>query len=924
MNIKFLKSALAISAIFTIALLSNISIFNIKTRALKPNNKANFRDGQEGAKAFELMRLHNPETGLIPTGIKKREHAFASTLPVRNENNFHDRKSRSNMVWAPRGPWNVGGRTRAVGIDLDNDSIILAGGVSGGMWRSTDQGQSWNKTTNISDLQSATCIEQDKRSGHHSTWYYGTGEYLGNSAGIGNEAYQGDGIFKSNDNGTTWSILPATSTNIPQQFNSHFNYIWRIVTDPADTINDVIYAATYGNIFRSADGGGTWSTVVGAANNNSEYTDIAITSTGVLYATLSNGFTKGIFRSTDGLTWVDITPTSWPTAYNRIVPAIAPSNENVVYFIAETPGSGLLGHNLWKYIYISGDGTASGGQWENRSTHIPHFGGQFGDFSSQDSYDLLLSVKPDDENMVFAGGTNIYRSKDGFASDSLTNWIGGYQNNGTDPLGRDWQYPNHHPDQHALKFFPSDPQKILSTNDGGIQMSVNDTADSLVWVPLNNGYITGQFYSVALDHASPGNEILIGGLQDNGSWFTNNSITTTPWVALAGGDGGFCAVVDHRTSYYASIQGGVIGRAVITDQGVYQNFTRVDPRGASGYLFINPFALDPDNQNRMFLAGGQYIWRNSDLTAIPWLSIDSTSINWTKLTNSLVAGTISAVAVSKSQTKRVYYGTHNGRVYRLDNADTGNPMKIDIWTGKGFPPAAYVSCISINPNDYDQVMVAFSNYGVKSIFKTSDGGGSWTCVSGNLEQFPSGLGDGPSVRWISIIPASDSTHYFAATSTGLYSTTLLVGDSTVWVQEGASVIGNEVCDMIDFRQSDGLVVVATHGNGMYSSNLQFPSALSEVNRQDDEFSVNQSPNPFTENVLITINNRQMEAVNIVICDSRGKKVKEFSLFTHSQAENTINWNGESDWGGKCVSGLYLVRVTAHEHTLTKRVILARY
>ena len=158
-------------------------------------------------------------------------------------------------------------------------------------------------------------------------------------------------------------------------------------------------------------------------------------------------------------------------------------------------------------------------------------------------------------------------------------------------------------------------------------------------------------------------------------------------------------------------------------------------------------------------------------------------------------------------------------MYRLDNADTGDPSPTDV-TGGSFPSGANVSSIAVHPDDADRVMVVFSNYSVQSIWYSDDAGSSWTDVSGSLEENTDGSGNGPSVRWAEMgVISSSSTQYFVGTSTGLYSTTTLNGTSTTWTQEGSSTIGNVVVDMIDIRDSDGYVAIGTHGNGFYTSTL---------------------------------------------------------------------------------------------------------
>jgi hypothetical protein len=221
------------------------------------------------------------------------------------------------------------------------------------------------------------------------------------------------------------------------------------------------------------------------------------------------------------------------------------------------------------------------------------------------------------------------------------------------------------------------------------------------------------------------------------------------------------------------------------------------------------------------------------------------------MTNSSVSsGSISAVAVSTTPANRLYYGTSDGQVWRLDNANTGNPTPVEIYSGKGLS-TGYVSCIAIDPTDADNLLVVFSNYSIRSVFYSSNGGSSYSDISGNLEQFSDGSGNGPSTRWAEILPGSDGMTYFVGTSTGLYSTTTLDGSSTVWTQEGSATIGNVVVSMIDSRISDGLVVAATHGSGIYSGfiNNPVPVELTEFSGQmiDGSFELSLQWKTVTEN-----------------------------------------------------------------------------
>ena len=171
---------------------------------------------------------------------------------------------------------------------------------------------------------------QDTRPGHENVWYYGTGEARGSSAANGGDDYRGDGVFKSTDGGVTWSLLPSTSTNLPQEFDKPFDFVWRMVVDASNLVEDEVYAATWGIIYRSVDGGGTWTPVLGDPDNPSKYTDLVITTTGVLYATMSSeGGQPGIFRSPDGLAWTQVGP-ALMADYGRITMAAAPSASKAI------------------------------------------------------------------------------------------------------------------------------------------------------------------------------------------------------------------------------------------------------------------------------------------------------------------------------------------------------------------------------------------------------------------------------------------------------------------------------------------------------------------------------------------------------------------------------------------------------------------
>jgi len=474
----------------------------------------------------EFMMLRDPATNEIPANIFKLEREFAKNLPKR-ENLIFNKNSGSNetaaLTWTARGPNNVGGRTRALGIDKRTGTppnvTILAGGVSGGIWRSTDDGSTWSSVTSASQLHSVTCIVQDNRSGKEDIWYAGTGEAVGNSAsGSSVSNFRGDGIFKSTDNGLTWSIISSTATNIPQSYDQVFDYVHNIAIDTSNNL----YVAASNTIQRTTDGGTSWTAVLTESTLRSFISDVQVTTGGVVYAAISqypDNTNKGIWRSEDGVTWTNISNgvSGFPTTqFGRITIGIAPSDEDVVYFLIEytdtTPSTN--GHQLWKYTYLSGDGSGSDGTWVNRGDNLPNEldgSGLAGNdpFDTQGGYDMYVQVSPNNADFVIAASTNLYTSTDGFATTTYYDRIGGYAGPDTYVF-----YTNHHPDLHSGAFLPGSNKIYYSGSDGGVHKTSDITAGTVSWTSLNTGYKTSQFYSISLAPEA-GSNVMMGGTQYN-------------------------------------------------------------------------------------------------------------------------------------------------------------------------------------------------------------------------------------------------------------------------------------------------------------------------------------------------------------------------------------------------------------------------
>ena len=519
---------------------------------------------------WERIRLADPATGQIPNDIRKKEMIFAKTLPKST--------AMSKANWLHRGPYNVGGRTRALAMDVQDENILFAGGASGGMFRSTDGGLSWAMTTSPNQLHNVTCVSQDTRIGHEDTWYFGSGELTGSSASGGEAYYGGNGIYKSVDGGLSWDSLAVTATNT-NGFDSNFDFIWNVKTDPSNDSLDVVYAAVYSAIYRSENGGNSWTKVLGGGS--AYYTNVEVTSTGVVYATLSSdGTDKGIWRSLDGQNWTNITDSLFTPVYGRIAIGVNPADEDEVYFLAaETDGygqhtdvffNGETWTSLWKY-------NANTTAWNDISLNIPaNQNSSFDNFNAQGGYDLLVKVHPDNQNTVYIGGTNLWRSTDGFSTPNNTMIIGGYLIGSAEGDGNWGVYPNHHPDQHDLLFLPSNTDVLLSATDGGVFKSNNAFADTVAWTSLNNGYYTSQLYGVTISR-NANSEVMHGGFQDNGNFITFSDDIQTHWNMPFNGDGAFGGIADNEEDFYLTIQRGVMYKMKLDTNANRLAFNRMDP-----------------------------------------------------------------------------------------------------------------------------------------------------------------------------------------------------------------------------------------------------------------------------------------------------------------------------------------------------------
>lgn len=647
----------------------------------------------------------------------------------------------------------VSGRVAALAVDPRNALVVYAGAADGGVWKTTDGGQSWTPLTDNQPSLSTGSIALDPS--NPDTIYVGTGEYNGG------DGYPGVGILKSTDGGSTWTHIQGPF--IPR------NVGFRIPAIAVSPANSQIVLAAAGNsgvnegtagVFRSTDGGNTWTNVLPSAwaassvafdpnAGNVAYAGLVIPASG-------GGFTLRIMKSTDsGATW---SQTGFADAAGfRIIISIAPSDSSV--YVAYTPmaaNSAVLSR--------SQDGGETFTALNSSSL-----------CSAQCAYNLAMGVNPANSKELFFGGITVVHSLDGGAS-----WASAGSG---------------HADQHVFVFSASG-DRIYVGNDGGVWVSTSHASDPVSVNSLNSNLATLQFYpgiSIAPGNPSFG----LGGTQDNGSDRYSGSLQ---WQEVFGGDG-FSTAIDPNTpsTFYLSTQVGNIFKT--TDNGG----TFSEGSGLTGTSSFNTvFTLDRLNPSRLYTTRNLTVLQTTD-GASTWHPI-SPQINTLNAND---------IEVAPSDSNTVWIAVCCGQVFVSRNASSGAGA---TWTQFNSPTKRPVTAVKVSPTDPSTAYAVVSGFaadfvGVDQVpghvFKVTNGGATWTDMTGNLPDVP--MSD------IAIDPAIPDTFY-VATDIGVF-TTSNGGSSwdTVVTNLPRSVIVSLALD-----PQSRILRAATHGRSMFD--LQLPAA----------------------------------------------------------------------------------------------------
>lgn len=669
--------------------------------------------------------------------------------------------------WLSVGPRNINGRIKSLAIHPTNNQVLYAGGADGGVWKTTDGGQSWRAMMHDEGSLAIGAIAIDPNA--PDTVYAGTGEavYLFSGGGPlppGSSRlawfYEGVGVFKSTDGGNSWSPTGAHPND----------FIYRIAVDPSDSQNVLCagYATTAGTggLARSQNGGATWTTVATGI-----FTDVLFdpNTSGRVYAGKYNG---GVLKSSDGGTTWTARNTGLPAVavIGRVSLSIANANANVLYAKIEDDATGdLVG------VYRTASAAEAPG-WS-----LVGDPGVDGGFLWWCSY---IAADPTDAtgNIVWAGGVNVARSGDGGTTWNLVS--DAY--NGTRP-------PTH-PDQHALVFDPSDSNTVYIANDGGVFRGVfTGGALPVTWTKVSSGLLATQFYDL---HASPVvRSMLGGGAQDNGSMVSTGGQS---WRHVFGGDGGYVAFhPSDPYTFYVQSQNANIQRT--TDGGATFISARSGISG-SGVFPATVLAIDPGNPLVLF-AGTDRVFRttNGGVGLGAWSPA------------SAAIGTVTEIAIAPSSSAVIYAGTLAGRLYRATDGGITPTSFVDVTpTVTGFP-TRWLSGVTVHPTDANTVYVTFlgfngsaanaSDHVWKGSFDTATSAWTWTLRAGGLPDVPVGA--------LAFDPAT--SNLFVATDVGVFRST---DDGVSWSPFEVGLPNTAVIDLA-LDPVGNVLRAATHGRGMY-------------------------------------------------------------------------------------------------------------
>lgn len=780
--------------------------------------------------------------------------------------------SAGSLAWENAGPFNIGGRVTALDATPGGAAIYL-GAADGGVWWSTDGGANWACLTDRMTFASIGAVAVDPSDA--GTIWVGTGESNGSV-----DSYDGNGLWRSTDGGSTWHTRGLTFAG----------RISSVVVDPQDPQHVLVgvmgrqfSTGPERGLYRTLDGGATWNRVL-FVSDSTGVCDIAInpvhpdtvycaTWERVRRTTYRRAFGPecGIWRSIDrGATWTRMT-TGLPVPgddVGRIGLAISPSRPSTIHAqIGSGSASGYVGLG-W---YRSTDG---GTTWTKRdigTTFRNAFGGFVWYFGEN-------GVDPANPDHVYALGVSMLQSFDGGA-----NWatVGGAM----------------HVDHHALWINPANPLHYVVGNDGGLYWTTDGTA----FTKSLNLPIT-QFYAGEVDPTDATK--IYGGTQDNNSLKTATG--PSGWFAILGGDG-FHQLVDPVTPNVVFTE----WQYCCSNTGFRRSTTGgPSPVPTAGwvttdrYNWNTPIRMDPGDHN-VLLAGSNFVYRSLD-----------NGLNWAKisgdLTTSPVAlvlyGTITTVAISPANPDVYYAGTDDGKVWRSLNA--GGTWD-DISAGL---PKRWVTRVVPDPANALGVYVTHSGYTSDDqatlVHHSTNQGGTWTNVSSNLANVPAND---------LVVDPADPQRLYLATDVGVWTS---ADGGGYWYPLGVGLPLQVIADLVLHAGSRQLFAF-THGRSAWKLDLgAMPLAAGPATPPARLALSAAGQNPARGRVRMTLDLPRNERVEVAVFDLLGRRVATPFSGAPGAGRHAIEWDRRDAAGRPARAGVYFVRALAGGASVSRQVVLA--
>lgn len=656
---KLFFNALAYALVIT-------SVYNLANSQAKHEVEQENESPEGRMEAYYGSRAY--PFGKIPQGARRKAMEYdKNNIPTFSRLAEKRNSLFSANSWQMIGPNEVGGRVNDIAVHPTDGKTVWIAAADGGVWKSTNRGDDWVALMQYENAIAMGAIAVAKT--NPNLLYAGTGEQTGNV-----DAYEGAGLFKSNDGGANWQLAGLTTCGA----------IARIIINPTDP-NKLYVAATKNNggVYKTDNGGTTWTRLYDSPTsdiiaNPQNWNEIWFAASG-----------KGIFYSSNAGATLEERRTGIGTDGEnrvRISLAIPKDNANVIYAVSyETKGSPTS--EYYGYIYKS---TNKGELWSQI-----YSGNNF--MGNQGWYNNCIAVKPDNPNIIIAGGqTTMVRTTDG---------------------GKTWNQTGTtasvHADHHAFAFDPANPDILYCGHDGGVSISENAGQG---FSTRNNNLAITQFYAMGINQKQP--NITYGGTQDNGT-LTQSSVAAG---AVFGGDG-FYVGIDHKNPdliYVENPNGNITRLNVKTRQS--KNVTPPEsPADQDHAAWSAPLLVDPVDNTRIF-SGREKLY----------ISLNQGD-SWIAATENFRSSSkASAIGVSSIDNNIIIVGTENGSVYiSKDGAETWKEL-----TFKAGMPNRGITDFAMSKKNKNVIYMTCTGFFTDHIFRSDDLGESWQQISMNMPDIP--------------------------------------------------------------------------------------------------------------------------------------------------------------------------------------------